>query len=243
MSQVGHFDRVAGRYDELRSPPDVTPVHDLLVREGDLAGRRVLDVGCGTGAHGAILAERFGCKVAGLDSSRAMLAKAREKLPGAELKLGVAEELPFEAESFDAVLAMLVVQHLDRARSFREARRVLVPGGRCLITTSNPAAFPRFWMAPLFPSYVAVEQARFPSAEALEADLRAAGFVDVRCLRHDVPRRFSRDEALARLHGRHASTFELLGEEEYRQGLERAERVLPDPVEYTLELLIVKAVR
>jgi hypothetical protein len=77
----------------------------------------------------------------------------------------------------------------------------------------------------------------------LRADLRAAGFADVRFSRHDVPRAFHRDEALAKLRGRHASTFDLLDEAEYRAGVERAERELPERVEYTLELLVVRAER
>ncbi|MDQ3823690.1 MAG: hypothetical protein M3321_10690 [Actinomycetota bacterium] len=56
-----------------------------------------------------------------------------------------------------------------------------------------------------------------------------------------VARRFSRDHALERIRGRYASTFDHLSEQEYREGLARAERELPDPVEYVLELLVVVA--
>jgi ubiquinone/menaquinone biosynthesis C-methylase UbiE len=243
MSQMEHFDTVAARYDELRAPRDVTPVHELLVREGDLAGKRVLDIGCGTGIHAAVFAATFGCDVAGIDPSEGMLAQARAKLPEADLRGGIAEELPFADATFDAALMMLVVHHVDRSRAFPEVRRILAPNGRFLITTSNPDAFPRFWMAALFPSYVAVEQARFPSFEVLDRDLRRAGFRDVRRIDHVVPRRFSREGALARLRGRHASTFELLDEEEYREGVARAEQELPETVEYLLELIIVRAER
>jgi ubiquinone/menaquinone biosynthesis C-methylase UbiE len=241
VSQTDHFDAVASRYDRLRAPREVTPVHELLAREGDLAGRRVLDVGCGTGAHAAIFAERFGCEVAGLDASAGMLREARAKLPSADFRLGVAEELPFPDDAFDAALTMLVVHHLDRPRAFAEVRRVLVPRGRLLITTPNPEAFPRFWMAPLFPSYVAIERARFPGFAALQQDLRDAGFAAVRRIDHVVPRTFSREEALAKLRGRHASTFDLLDQDEYEAGVARAERELADPVEYPLELMVVVA--
>ena len=241
MSQTDHFDALAPRYDELRAPLEPTALHHLLVREGDLAGKRVLDIGCGTGAHAAILARHFGCAPAGVDASDGMLAQARAKLPDADLRLGTAERLPFEDESFDAALMVFVVHHVDRPRAFAEARRVLVPRGRMLVVTSNPDALPGFWMASLFPSYVAVERARFPAFEALVEDLRSAGFRDVRRIDHSVPRRFTREEALAKLRGRYASTFDLLEPREYEAGVERAERELADPVEYSLELMVVVA--
>jgi ubiquinone/menaquinone biosynthesis C-methylase UbiE len=243
MSQVEHFDRLAGRYDELRAPPGVTAVHETLARETDLAGTRVLDVGCGTGTNLLVLAERFGCRPAGVDSSKGMLAEARLKLPSADLRHGVAERLPFDDASFDAVWMSLVVHLLDRPRAFSEARRVLVEGGRLIVVTPDADSFPRAWMAPLFPSYVAVEQARFPSGAALEHELMAAGFASVRMAAVPIERRFSRGHALDRLRGRYASTFDHLSDEEYRAGLERAERELPDPVEYLLELLLVVATR
>ena len=241
MSQVEHFDRLAARYDSLRAPPGVTAVHELVVGEADLTGKRVLDVGCGTGENLRVFAESFGCHVAGVDSSEGMLAEARRKLPAADLRHGAAERLPFEDDSFDAVWMSLVVHLLDRPRAFCECRRVLVEGGRLLVVTPDADSFPRAWMAPLFPSYVAVEQARFPSRPALEEELPAAGFARVETVLVPVERRFSREHALERIRGRYASTFEHLSEEEYRAGLERAERELPDPVEYLLELLVAIA--
>jgi SAM-dependent methyltransferase len=243
VSQTDHFDAVAARYDRLRAPGDVTPVHELLVREGDLARKRVLDIGCGTGFHTAIFRDRFDCDVAGVDPSSGMIEQARGRLPGADIRQGVAEDLPFSGEGFDAALMLLVVHHLDRSRAFPEAKRVLRPGGRLLITTSNPEAFPRFWLAPLFPSYVAVEQARFPGFADIERGLLDAGFPAVRRIDHTVRRAFSREGALERLRGRHASTFDLLDPREYEEGVARAERELPETVEYDLELLIVVATR
>lgn len=241
MSQIDHFDSVAARYDRLRAPEDVTPVHELLAREGALSGKRVLDIGCGTGIHASILAEQFGCRMTGIDASAGMVRQARARID--DVQQGVAEELPFADESFDAALMMMVAHHLDRSRAFAEARRVLGSGGLLLIVTTHPDAFPRFWMAPLFPSYVAVEQARFPTFAALDRDLDGAGFHSVRRVDHTVHRSFSREGALARLRGRHASTFDLLDPREYEAGVARAERQLPETVEYDLELMIVVATR
>jgi ubiquinone/menaquinone biosynthesis C-methylase UbiE len=240
VSQVEHFDRLAARYDELRGRPPESPLDRLLAAEGELAGKRVLDVGCGTGGLLLTLRDRYGCRVAGVDPSSGMLAAAREKLgPSADLRAARAEQLPFPDGSFDGAIATLVAHHLDRARAFPEIRRVLVSGGRFLVATSNPDAFPRFWLAPLFPSYVEIERRRFPSRQTLGADLRGAGFSAVRVVPLALRRRFSRAEALEKLRGRYASTFDHLDEQEYRDGLGRAERELPDPVDYVFELMVV----
>ena len=174
MSQTDHFDAVAGRYDALRSAGDFTGLHTALVEAGDLVGARLLDIGCGTGAHLRVFRHDYGCDVAGIDASERMLGHARAKLPGADIRLGLAEELPFADATFDAVLMMLVVQHLDRPRAFAEARRVLAEGGRLVVHTVNPEGFERGWLAPLFPSYVEVERARFPSFDQVAEELREA---------------------------------------------------------------------
>jgi SAM-dependent methyltransferase len=172
-----------------------------------------------------------------------MLEVARGRVQGAGLKLGSAEELPFKDGWFERAVMWLVVHLVDRPRAFAELHRVLSPGGRFAIATFDPAHFDEFWLNALFPSLEAVDRARFPTAEQLEAELIAADFGDVRLTRLSQESSIDREGALERIRGKHISTFDLLDDDEYAAGLERAERELPERVEYRLEWLLAGAVR
>jgi SAM-dependent methyltransferase len=136
----------------------------------------------------------------------------------------------------------LVVHHLDRPRAFAELIRVLEPGGRLSILSFDPSSFEGYYLNRYFPSFRTIDSARFPDADLLESDLRAVGFGDVAVHRHDQRRQIDRDDALAKIRGRHISTFQLIDDDEYADGLERAERELPETIEYDNRLLIVTAV-
>jgi SAM-dependent methyltransferase len=98
---------------------------------GVAPGVRALDVGCGPGALAEQLARVVGAgRVAAVDPSEEYVASCRLRVPGADVRLGTAEELPFQDGSFDVVLAQLVVQVLDDApRAAREMLRVAARGG------------------------------------------------------------------------------------------------------------------
>ncbi|MDA1387751.1 MULTISPECIES: class I SAM-dependent methyltransferase [Glycomyces] len=115
----------------------------MLALAGDVAGQRLLDVGCGPGHYAAALVER-GAEVVGVDGSAELIAHAKERV-GDRAELRVHDlELPLdfaEDASFDTVLSALVVHHIrDRAGLLDEIFRVLKPGGRFLISTTHPAA-------------------------------------------------------------------------------------------------------
>ena len=233
----------AATYDELR-PLDhgALDLIEEVVREAALAGRRVLDVGCGTGRLATVLAERHGADVAGVDPAAEMLAVAeRRRTPNVELVLGRAEELPFPDGHFERAMMFLVVQHVDRPRAFAEVARVLTPSGRLAVVTPHPDFFAGYWMAEFFPSYVEVEQARFPGEAALAAEFDAAGFASSRFFEHWRQRSIGSDLALLRIRARFASTFDLIPDDEYRAGLERAEQELPERIEYRSGWLIAIA--
>jgi len=105
-------------------------VPSLVEAAGLRPGQRVLEVGSGPGHIASALAET-GVEVTGIDFCAAMVEVARARYPELAFQEANAEDLPFEDESFDAVVSSFVVHHLARpADAFREVRRVLKPGGR-----------------------------------------------------------------------------------------------------------------
>jgi SAM-dependent methyltransferase len=132
---------VASRFDALHTRfKHVLDADDPRLRGvanslGPLAGRHLLDLGCGKGRFARALC-REGATVVGLDLSAAMLAEAT----GIERVRASARRLPFRPASFDAVVAVEVLQHLA-PRSLDlvcdEIRRVLRPGGTLVIVDKN----------------------------------------------------------------------------------------------------------
>ncbi len=237
------FGARAERYDELR-PADANwwELFELLVREGDLRGRRVLEVGCGTGTLAAALAERAASRVWAVDAEPAMLEVAAARVPReVGLKIASAEELPFRDGWFERVVLRLVVHLVDREHALPELRRVLGPGGRAVIATFDHTHFDGFWLVRLFPTIGEIDRARFPEPASLCAELQAAGFASTRVVRLSQRHELSREDALGRIRGRHISTFDLLDENEIAAGTARAERELSERVEVPLEWAVVVA--
>ncbi len=99
-------------------------------------GQRVLDVACGTGvlARAAEMRVAPGGKVVGLDPNEDMLAVARRKSPQLEWRQGRAEWMPFDDESFDAVVSQFGMMFFeDSVAAIREMTRVLRPGGQLTV--------------------------------------------------------------------------------------------------------------
>jgi SAM-dependent methyltransferase len=114
----------------------------MLALAGDVARRRVLDAGCGSGPLFAALRDR-GAIMTGFDQSAGMLELARRRL-GDDADLRVADlggRLPFDDGAFDDVVASLVLHYLeDWAPPLAELRRVLKPGGRLIASVNHPIA-------------------------------------------------------------------------------------------------------
>lgn len=231
------YGAAATRYDELRpQDADWWTLFDLLAHQGDLPGKRVLDVGCGTGRWAEALAER-GSRVWGVDASQEMVRLARER--GVNAKVARAEALPFKEGWFDRALLVLVVHVLDRPQALAELRRVLVDDGRIAIATFDHRHFDDYYLNAYFPSLADIDRARFPTREELGSELEAAGFAVRSTIGVHLRATYKREWILERIRGRFISTLQLLDAREYEAGLARAERDLPAEVEAEQHLLTV----
>ncbi|MFE7625560.1 class I SAM-dependent methyltransferase [Streptomyces sp. NPDC057509] len=114
----------------------------MLALAGDVAGRRILDAGCGSGPLSAALRDR-GAVVSGFDASAGMLELARRRLgDGADLRVAdLGSPLPYPDDTFDDVVASLVLHYLeDWGPALAELRRVLRTGGRLIASVDHPFA-------------------------------------------------------------------------------------------------------
>ena len=102
---------------------------------------QVLDLGSGPGHVANHLAQQ-GARVTGIDFVASMIDLSKEKYPELDFRMANGEQLPFEDESFDAVVSNFVVHHLARPEMvFREVSRVLKPNCRIAFTVfADPEA-------------------------------------------------------------------------------------------------------
>ncbi len=218
------YDQAASEYAAHRQ------IHSGVFRElcerGELGrGSTVLEVGCGTGNYICALAGRFGCTAYGLDPSAGMLTHARARPECVTWMLGQAEQLDLPDEAFDLVFSVDVIHHVaDKAAFYREAARVLRPGGRvCTVTDSADIIRRREVLSGYFPETVELELARYPRFAQLEAWMADAGLEGFEPVTVEEPyeitsARSYRDRVYSSLH--------LISGEAWRAGLARLERDL-----------------
>ncbi|WP_030387747.1 class I SAM-dependent methyltransferase [Streptomyces sp. NRRL S-241] len=142
-ARVNDYDSFAEAYSAENENNLVNAYYErpgMLALAGDVAGRRILDAGCGSGALSAALLDR-GAVITGIDASARMLTLARRRL-GDDVALHVvdlSDRLPFDDGAFDDVVASLVLHYLeDWGPTLAELRRVIRPGGRLIASMDHP---------------------------------------------------------------------------------------------------------
>jgi len=107
-------------------------------------GMKVLDIGCGTGAH-LKLYQKAGCEVYGIDTSPSMFEQAKEKLgEDANLHFGDASNMPYPDNHFDLITSSTVLHEMPsevRSNVLEEAKRVLKTDGHILLIDFHTGPF------------------------------------------------------------------------------------------------------
>jgi SAM-dependent methyltransferase len=129
----------ARAWSELNEPHGAPFYEAVFDAVGVANGTRLLDAGCGAGLAMQLAAKR-GAVASGFDASRPLLEIARERNPGADIRQGDLEELPFADDSFDTVTSFNAVQYAaEPTAALSELRRVAKAGGAVAVLVWGPA--------------------------------------------------------------------------------------------------------
>jgi SAM-dependent methyltransferase len=135
---VNDYDSFAEGYTASNETSFVNAYYErpaMLALAGDVAGRLMIDAGCGSGPLFAALRDR-GAIVTGIDKSAGIWSR-----PGGGSVAELGSPLPFPDDTFDDVTASLVLHYLqDWGPALAELRRVLKPGGRLIVSVEHPFA-------------------------------------------------------------------------------------------------------
>jgi SAM-dependent methyltransferase len=240
--------REAVDFAALSEPSNCREYVALHHRLGVDAGDRLLDVACGSGL--AIeLARLRGAACSGIDASPRLIAVARDRNPGSDIRVGDMHALPWDAESFDIVTSFRGIWGTT-PDALGEISRVLRPGGRIGITVwGHLKISPGAWaLAPL--RLAAAEKVGNQAAMvalgrpgAGEQLLEEYGFLDVE--RVDIPFawEFADPQLYARALAATGPAYEAIqnvGDAEfYRSSVEQAEQQLRDGLPLRAELNVV----
>ena len=205
-------------------------------------GRRVLDVGCGTGRLAVALAEG-GARVWGIDPSEEMLAQARAHDGGRRAQASLGRGASIQGRLVRGRGLPLGRPPARQAARLRRDTARSRAGRASRARHFRPESLDRFWISKVFPAIVEIDRARFPTEAQLAGELADAGFETVRTRRLTQTGRLDRGEALERIRGRYISTLQLLGDEELAEGLARRSASFGEVVEDAREWLVVAAER
>ena len=221
------YSDIAANYDKHRSYSE-EEIRKIIEFGGIGEGMRVLDLGCGTGNVSSQIQQYVNADIVAADKSLPMLEKACSKSLAALCVDADAGCLPFRDNTFDIVMAVYVIHQIDNLKAMLSECYRILRNGRLLIITSSHRqiesehpVYERF-----FPSFTAIDKARFPDIPVLDSYLESLGFNGIR---HDVIHVENvplDDTYLQKVKGKYVSTYHLIPENEFRRGVVELEKYI-----------------
>lgn len=142
MESKEGYNLYASNYQNDEAFLDTFEENDLFRMIGDVSGKKILDIGVGTGRILNLLFQK-NSEVWGIDVSEGMLKIAKDRFPQLNILEGDFRDLPFKDEEFDFLISTFVLVHIRELKeAFLEAYRVLKVGGEILITNINQRKAP-----------------------------------------------------------------------------------------------------
>jgi len=219
------YSRIASFYDEGRSLSEQSIALWLgLISKLSKAseGAKVLDLGCGTGRIALQMATQLQFRVTGADSSKEMLAKAKEKDAAGLIKWDCqdAERLKYPDDSFDVVFMSHLLHHVNSpSKVIRECERVLNGSGVILIRYGAIEQIRDDVEHTFFPEVLTLDEARTPTVKMAEKWLSDAGFKDI--ISEEIVQR-TYDTAIAHLNAagvKSTSVLSMISQEAFEKGI------------------------
>ena len=219
-----NYTDISKTYDSYRSYPE--SLIKRIIELGKVgAGKKVLDLGCGTGNVASQLRQIINADVIGVDASFSMLEIARDK----SLEVTCADidnrQLPFRDGSFDTIIGAYVIHQIKNLDfMLSECYRVLRNGVLVLLTSSHEQIENQHpIIKDFFPSYVDIDKGRFPDIHRIDRILNSLGFKDIRHEEVTVAHLPIDHEFLHRVKNKYVSTYHLMSQSEFEDGVNRLE--------------------
>ena len=221
--EVNYTD-ISKTYDDYRSYPE-SLIKKIIALGSISQGKKVLDLGCGTGNMASQLRRVIKADVIGVDASFDMLKVAK----GKSLEVICADidnqRLPFRDGSFDTVIVAYVIHQIKNlAFLLSECYRVLRDGVLVLLTSSHKQIENQHPVIKVFfPSYIDIDKGRFPDIHRVDYLLGSLGLKDIKHEEMSVENIPIDYEYLQKVKNKYVSTYYLIPQSEFENGVKQLE--------------------
>lgn len=211
-------------YDSYRSYPD--GLIKKIIELGCInRGKKILDLGCGTGNIAYQIKTTIEADLIGVDVSLAMLTVAKNKSLEVLCTNINNQRLPFRDSSFDSIVAAYVIHQIKNLNFLlSECYRVLRDGVLVLLTSSHKQIEDQHpIIKDFFPSYISIDKSRFPDIHKIDDALGYSGFKDIKHEEVTVANIAIDNEYLQKVKNKYVSTYHLIPKDEFENGVAKLE--------------------